>query len=194
MEPSPAPPALNITNINDLDSYSCSNCSSNIKIIHFDEKELKITFECLNEDINNNHQIQTMKTNEYIQKMIKNTYLYDKCSLCHNQQSIKNKPIFKYCINCKEIICEQCKENHINKNKNKQHFFINNNEKRKKCLIHTENNDFVVYCFDCQKNLCRKCLNTRKHLDHNKNPLDELILISFFELKFLLIKKFLPPF
>ena len=179
MEPSPAPPALDIINYNDLDSYSCSKCSSNIKIINLDLKELKITFECLNEDINNNHQIQTMQINEYIKKMIKNIYIFDKCSLCNKiQKSIKNLPIFKYCINCKEIICNQCKEKHINQNKNKEHFFINNNEKKKKCLIHTENNDYTEYCSDCQKNLCKECIKTRKHLSHNKNPLDELILLN----------------
>ena len=180
MERFAAPPALDKIIYTELDSYSCTKCSSNIKIIYFDEKELKITFECLNEDIKNNHQIQTLPINEYLQKMIKNTYLFDKCSICNKtQKSMKNEPIFKYCINCKEIICNQCKEKHINKNNNKEnHFLINNNEKRKKCLIHYENNDYIEYCSDCQRNLCKECLKTRNHLNHNKNPLDELSLLN----------------
>ena len=64
MDPFPAPPALEKINYNEIDLYSCTKCSSNIKIISIDEKNLEITFECLNKDKNNNHKIQTMPINE----------------------------------------------------------------------------------------------------------------------------------
>ena len=180
MDPQPAPPALEKINYTDLDSYSCSKCSSDIKIISLDEKEFKISFKCLNKDINNNHQIQTMPISEYINKMIINTYLFNKCSSCNKIQKLsKDLSIFKYCLMCNEIICEHCKEKHINNNNHiKEHYFINNNEKSIKCLIHLQNNNFTEYCFDCKKNLCKECVKTRMHIKHNKHPLDELSLLE----------------
>ena len=183
MEPLPAPPALEKINFSEIDSYSCSNCSSNIKIISLDEKNLKISFECLNKDLNNNHHIQTMSINEYIKKMIINTYLFSKCSICNKIQNLsKDLSIFKYCIICNEVICEQCKEKHINISNNnnhiKDHYFINNNEKRIKCLTHFQNNNIIEYCFDCKKNLCKECLKTRMHKTHTKYPMDELLLLD----------------
>ena len=64
---------------NEKECYTCSKCSSNIEIISIDDKEAKITFNCLNNEENNNHKNQNMRINEYIKKMEKNTYLYDEC-------------------------------------------------------------------------------------------------------------------
>ena len=180
MEPQPAPPALEKINYFEIDSYACTKCSSNIKIISLDDKNLKISFECLNKDLNNNHQIQTMSINEYIKKMLMNTYLFSKCSICNKLQNLsKDSSIFKYCIQCKEVICDQCKEKHINNNNHtKDHYFINNNETRIKCLSHCQNNNIIEYCVDCKKNLCKECLKTRIHKTHNKYPMDELLLLD----------------
>ena len=172
-----APPALETINFDEIDTYACSKCNSNIKIISIDEKSLNITFECLNEDMNNDHRIQTLKISEYIKQMIKNTYFFDKCSNCNISQNYsKNFPIFKYCIKCNKVFCNQCKDNHLNNYKD--HFFINNNEKRIKCLIHSQNNSYTDFCINCNKHLCKECIKTRKHLNHNKNPIEELLLLD----------------
>ena len=180
MEPQPAPPALEEINYADIDSYACTKCSSNIKLLSLDVRELKISFKCLNEDMNNNHQIQSIPINEYINKMILNTYFFDKCSICNKIQNLSKELLaFKYCIICNEVICEECKEKHINNNNHiKEHYFISNNEKRIKCLSHFQNNNYIEYCFECKKNLCKECLKTRMHIKHNKHPLDELSLLD----------------
>ena len=179
MDPFPAPPALEKINYNEIDLYSCTKCSSNIKIISIDEKNLEITFECLNKDKNNNHKIQTMPINEYIRDMVKNIYINDKCSICNKKQnSEKDLPIFKFCIKCQKIICNNCIEKHIKNNKTIEHNFINNNEKSIKCSQHSINNKNIEYCIDCKMHLCKECLKTRNHINHQKNPLDELQLLD----------------
>ena len=174
---SAAPPALTKNDFSKLDSYSCNKCSSTIKIDSINENEAKITFECLNPQ--ENHQIQTLPINEYLESMVNNIYISDKCSICqHNQNFEKNLPIFEYCTRCKEVICDKCKENHIKNNNNNNHSFIYNNEKNLKCLIHLQNNKYIVFCKDCKIHLCKECLKSRKHLNHQKNALYELQLLE----------------
>ena len=160
------------------DFYSCSKCSSDIEILSIDDKESKITFNCLNNEENTNHKIQEMNIHEYLEKMEKNNYQYDECSICHNKQNyIKNLLIFNYCINCKVIVCNNCKNKHLEK-KSIEHSFIKNNEKRNKCLFHSNNNNNIVYCFDCKRHLCKECLKTRKHLLHKKVNISEILILD----------------
>ena len=145
------------------ESYSCTECSSNIEILSINYNKSEITFKCLNKKEENNHGTKTMSICEYIKKMKKNTYLYDKCSLCCREQSlIKNFFVLKYCVNCKKIVCNECKETHIKsiKNNSNKHIFINNNEKRIKCPLHPEKNN-LDYCFDCKTHLCQKCFEQK---------------------------------
>ena len=156
------------------ESYTCSKCSSDIEVLSIDNDEKKIKFKCLNKNIENNHKIQTMLIGEYIKNMEKYTFLYDECSICHiKQNSINNGKIFKYCTDCKIIVCNECLINHL-KNKNKEHYLINNNEKKIKCLIHPKNN-FKIFCFDCKKHLCQECLLTREHIIHRKALISECL-------------------
>jgi len=176
MDPSsPAPPALKKNDYSKIDSYSCNKCTSTIKIISIDEDEAKITFECLNQE--ENHQKQTLSINEYLESMGNNIYINGKCSICQCSQNLtKNLPIFEYCTTCKKVICDKCKGKHIEKSNKIDHFFINNNEKYIKCLIHLQNNKNIVFCKDCNMHLCKECLKSRKHLNHKKNALYELQL------------------
>ena len=93
--PLPAPPALQSINFTEIDTYSCSKCSSNIKLISIDENRMIINFECLNEDSNNNHHIQSMPIGEYISTKINNIYLFNKCSL---NKKVKIQMINRYLI------------------------------------------------------------------------------------------------
>ena len=158
----PAPVSNIEKNIkNKKEAYACSKCSSNIEIISIDDKESKITFNCLNEK----HGRQEMDIYEYLKNMERNTYYYDKCSICEKEQG-DILPIFKCCIKCNVIICKDCESSHL-KNKNTEHFLINNNEKSIKCLYHPNYNNFV-YCFDCKKHFCIECLRPQTHIYHKR--------------------------
>ena len=165
-------------NKKEKDFYSCSKCDSDIEILSIDDKEAKITFNCLNSEDTNNHKTQEMNIDEYIETTEKYNYQYDECSICHRKQNyIKNFPIFDYCIYCKLIICNNCKIKHL-ENKNIEHFFIKNNEKRIKCLFHSNENNNIVYCFECKKHLCNECLKTKQHLFHKKINICEILLLD----------------
>jgi len=156
--------------IDNQETYSCTECSSNIEIISIDNNEANITFRCLNKDCNNNHQIQKMAISTYLKKMEKNTFLFDKCSICNrDQSSINNFPYLKYCIKCQKTFCNECKEKHTNSNDN-NHFLINNNERGIKCLIHP-NNKNTEYCINCKIHLCEECIKTGNHLSHETKSL-----------------------
>ena len=87
------------------DSYSCTQCSSQIEIISLNETEGKITFRCLSNN-ENNHGIITLSIKDYLDQMEKNTYASSKCSICNLKQNSSNEnKIFKYCINCKKVLC-----------------------------------------------------------------------------------------
>jgi ribosomal protein S14 len=160
--------------IDEKESYSCTECSSGIEILSINYDNSEIKFKCLNENVQNNHGTKTMQISEYIKKMKKNTYLYDRCSICSSEQSlIKNFFNLKYCINCKKTVCNKCKEKHM-KNGCNEHFFINNNERMTKCSIHPDKNN-EDYCFDCSTHLCINCLETRKHIEHNTKSLLQFI-------------------
>ena len=152
------------------ETLSCTECSSNIEIISIDNNEASITFRCLNNDINNNHQIQKMPISTYLKRMEKNTYLFDKCSICsRDQNSINNFSYLKYCVKCKITFCNECKEKHMKSGDN-NHFLINNNEKGIKCLLHP-NNKNTEYCIKCKTHLCEECIKTGKHLSHETKSL-----------------------
>ena len=156
--------------IDKQEAYSCTECSSNIEIISIDTNEANITFRCLNKDKNNNHQILNMPISTYLKKMEKNTFLFDKCSICsRDQSSINNFSYLKYCVKCKTTFCDECKEKHL-KSGDSNHIFINNNEKGIKCLLHP-NNKNTEYCTNCKTHLCEECIKTGKHLSHETKSL-----------------------
>ena len=158
--------------IDEKESYACTKCKSNIEIISIDHNELKIIFKCLNKNENNNHHIQTMSINEYLSNMENNIYMHDKCSICYKEQSsIKNFFLLKYCVNCDKVICNECKERHFNNNES-QHFLINNNERRIKCLKHPSNNN-VEFCLKCKSHLCKEC--KIEHVEHETKSLGNII-------------------
>ena len=72
---------LETKEITDNEVYACINCQSEIEILSIDNNNVKILFQCLNKNEEKNHGVINMKIGDYINSMIKNTYLYDKCSL-----------------------------------------------------------------------------------------------------------------
>ena len=155
----------------DNEAYSCKYCKSEIEIFLIDNKNTKILFQCLNKNDEINHGVINITISDYINSMLKNTYLFDKCSICHICQNNKNE-IFDYCTKCKKILCNNCVYNH-DKDETKKHLLIKNNEKSIYCDIHPKREN-VEYCLDCKTHLCHECLKSRVHVMHRKNNLLEI--------------------
>ena len=148
--------------------YLCINCKSDIElqsiIFSSERNEELMTFKCTG-----NCGIQKIYIKNYIEQFIKNTYLYEKCSVCKVVQK-NEKNIFIFCINCKNIYCDSCKRK-IDKFNNNKYIYIN--EMNKKCLIHGK--DITSYCYIDKKNLCEECLNKNEHNDHSKVYMDKIL-------------------
>ena len=148
---------------NNNESYTCTECSSNIEINSLNEQNNNISFKC---PVHGNKE---MKIKDYLYKMKKNTYLYSKCNSCKKEQNtINNNKIFNYCTNCKLILCHECILNHDN-----NHIIIKNNETMTKCSLHPSNNN-KSYCLDCNCHLCKECIKHRKHMRHKKQNIEEI--------------------
>ena len=74
------------------DSYTCTLCSSKIEILSIKNNNIK--FKCLNNDIKNNHGLKIMPLKEYLEDMVKNTYLFSKCSICGEKQNSSFKNLY----------------------------------------------------------------------------------------------------
>jgi len=145
------------------ESYTCTKCSSLIEIISLDDINNIISFKCPS------HGTNTMTIKEYLDDMKKNTFLYSACSSCKKKQNeINNNEIFKYCTNCKIIICNNCIINH-----DKEHYIINNNKNLTVCPLHPKNNN-LSYCLDCNCHICKECMKHRKHMEHKKKIIQEI--------------------
>ena len=129
-EEAPSPMTMEVKEIfTKNESYTCTECQSEIEILSIDNEKITITFKCLNNDIQNNHGIKTIPIRDYINLMIKNTYLYSSCSICKKvQMNDINNLSFKFCTNCQKIICNDdiCINKHTS-NITTSHHLINNN-------------------------------------------------------------------
>ena len=150
---------------NSDDSYTCSECQSNIEILSINNESNEIEFKCPV------HGKLYLSINEYLEKMKKNTYLFFNCSNCKKSQKEFNG-IFKYCLDCKKVFCNLCVKSHINNNE--EHRIINTNEINNKCASHNINNELKCYCTNCKEHLCKECLRTRIHINHVKNNIEEI--------------------
>ena len=156
------------------ESYSCTECSSNIEILSLDDINNIMSFKCPI------HGTKTMTIKDYLNNMKINTFLYSKCETCKKQQNeINNNEIFNYCTKCQLIICNKCIINH-----DKDHFLIKNDLRMTRCKLHPKNIN-ISYCLDCNCHVCKECLKHRKHMKHNKQIIDE-IEPSYVEIKALI--------
>ena len=101
----------------DIDCYTCIKCNSDseLKFINFsdnlqNEEDRQIEFKC--EQCPSNF-ITTFK--KFINEMINNTYLCERCSICNNTQLKKLPEILSLCTFCYQIFCNNdiCKSKHI---------------------------------------------------------------------------------
>ena len=95
---------------------------------------------------------------EYYLNNNKNSLNKIDCFECKKKQE-NNFLNFSYWINCKQVLCNNCIFNHIEK----QHQFIPLSRYDSICLEH--NQYFYHYCKNCNKNICLLCFNN--HQQHN---------------------------
>ena len=160
-------PLLYETLINDLNSnnekdieniYSvCPKCGFFIEML--DEDIDKIEFKCKNCQENKEEGQKLMLIQDYLLSININ-----KCNLCQKE---KSKEDLEFCTKCKIIICNDCIDNHIEKNKDvcNKEFFINLNEIGIKCFSHP-NKNITCFCENCQRHLCHDCLKSKEHKGH----------------------------
>jgi len=96
--------------------YNCTECSSLIEIISFDEENNMIEFKCTNK---NSHKLK-MPIKEYLEKMEKFRQKSINEDICKEHSYSKNNKYIAYCFDCRLHLCEECLKtrNHINHNKN----------------------------------------------------------------------------
>jgi len=136
-------------------SYTCNECNSipEIKDIDFYNNIMKI--ECPNH-INDKKPLE-----DFINESVKHNYYFSVCNFCNDVQK-NNGSDFKYCYDCKKIICNKCYLNH-----DKQHKLTNQHEFNNKCEKHF-NQIYTSFCSDCKKNICTECKRSKIHKDHHK--------------------------
>ena len=108
------------------------------------------------------HGQKEMAIKDYLNNMKKKTFLYSICNSCKkNQNEVNNNEIFNYCIQCKLVLCNNCKVNHDQK-----HNIIKNNQILTNCLLHPQKYN-LSYCLDYNCHICKECIEHRKHMRHN---------------------------
>ena len=101
--------------------YSCTECTSPIELISFDEKNYLMEFRCLNKQ--SLHGIKKMRITDYFNKIKSHKYendneFKDKCSVHHSNNHSNNYSSF--CFECNHHLCQLCLKarTHIKHKKN----------------------------------------------------------------------------
>jgi len=144
-----------------FNSYRCKKCKTIPEIIDIDFNNNIMKIKCPN------HQTEITLDN-FIYEAIKHNYYFSVCDICNKNVQKNYESIFKYCYNCKKIICNQCYLNH-----NLEHKVINQNEYNIKCVKHF-NQIYTSFCFSCNENICIECKRSQIHRKHIKNDFIEI--------------------
>ncbi len=93
--------------------------------------------------------------------------------LCQNENCenklIKDEDKGFYCLNCEIILCNNCKQIHINNNSKCEERIIEKRCLGGKCETHLQR-DINYFCIICHKNLCAICY--KRHKDQNHQIID----------------------
>ena len=144
-----------------FNSYSCYQCNSIPEIEDIDYNNNIMTIKCPN------HQTK-IALDDFIYEAIKHNYYFSVCDICNKNVQKNNESIFKYCYDCKKIICNHCYPNH-----NSEHKVINQNEYNTKCVKHF-NQMYTSFCLTCNENICIECKKTKNHKLHNRYDFIEI--------------------
>ena len=147
------------------DQYSCTQCELPPEILYDTDDSDTIKIKC------EKHGTKTFTISDYLQTMSKNTYHFYKCAVCKkNNQKNFGSQIFKYCYNCKKVLCPICFIKHKAYKDHKKIFFAN--EINIRCEKHF-GEQYEMYCYDCDKSICKKC-SENEHKQHFIISLKEL--------------------
>ena len=141
-------------------------------IINIDPNTFEVNYECKNHK--DKMDIVDFVKNSGISKEVK-----EKCSECmksYKEMKENKKKLYKcYCGN---NICEDCKNEHIEQNKNnkKEHNMVDFEVKDYICNCNQGKKKFNNYCITCKKNICIIC--GVKHKDHTKINFGELFQLT----------------
>jgi hypothetical protein len=136
-------------------SYTCNKCNSIPEITDIDFCNNIMKIKCPN------HPNEKKSLEDFINESLKHNYYFSVCNICNDVQK-NNESVFKYCYDCKKIICNKCYLNH-----DKQHNLTNQNEFKNKCEDHF-NQTYTSFCCDCKKNICTECKRSKVHREHHK--------------------------
>ena len=139
----------------------CPTCHSFIEILN--ENEKFIMFKCLNCDENKENKLA-------IEDYLKSLKNINKCFFCKIHKNSEN---WKFCVQCKTIICNDC----INQHNDCNGTLMNFDEIGTKCLEHPniKNNENIYYCKTCKKHICKECIKTKQHTSHIKADFVEIL-------------------
>ena len=108
--------------------------------------------------------------------MITNTYLYNKCCICGHIQIddliIDINNIFKFCLECKKIFCNNKLCLSLHKCQKVELIYIT--QRNLKCLnlshynLYSGNSYFTNFCIGSKKNICDYCFKSG-HKGHIKD-------------------------
>ena len=147
--------------INNLNEYKfspndiprCPNCNIICSLkLYYENTQPFISFQC-----ENNHK-GFILLKEYMKIYKKNSIFNKNCEECGKIQEIEDN--FKYCLNCKKILCNNCQLNHKDEEIYK---LIDLKRFDSLCQIHS--NLYCFYCIKCKTNICISCQN--KHISHD---------------------------
>ena len=102
--------------------------------------------------------------------MLKNLYIYKKCSICGKMQ--KNIKRLFFCIKCNKIFCDNKLCSLIHKCNSRS---IVISKLKNICLEHIkyyDNCKFTCYCKKDNKHLCDYCINEGSHIHGNDIPIN----------------------
>ena len=151
--------------INDIEKIVCPECGE-IPSLEINHNNYMIKSFCPNR-----HSVEDSLLN-FIKRSNAKIFEDILCSECNKKSSdLKNKKNDMYKCKCGDYICENCKDKHIEKNKeekkneedddeddyDKKHNLIKYPLKDYKCSCSESLEDYYFYCNKCMRNLCAGC-------------------------------------
>ena len=163
-----------IIKIKDIKKLVCPECGE-IPFMNIDPERFLIQCDCLN-----NHS-KEYKLSDFIEESRKKLNEEIQCLICKKKFSpLKIKENEMYLCSCKNYICNECKNNHLENKDNKenkennQHNLVNYTEKDYKCTCSESLDDYLFYCKSCNKNLCMQCEDNHRKKDPVLDFCDEI--------------------
>ena len=136
-------------------NYTCKTCNSIPEITDIDFYNNIMKIKCPNHE-------NEITLDNFINESVKHNYYFSVCNICNESVQKNNESAFKYCYDCKKIICNKCYFNH-----NREHQLTNQNEFKNKCEKHF-NQIYTSFCCDCKENICTECKRSKMHREHHK--------------------------